>query len=97
MSKQQISAPPSGRLALANRERTEAMDWRTRAACVHADFEVFFPEYTAGPVIDRAKQICGGCPVRTRCLDWALSNGAVFGIWGGRTEAERHAMRGRRD
>jgi WhiB family transcriptional regulator, redox-sensing transcriptional regulator len=97
MRKQTIFAPPSGRLVPANRRKTEAMDWHTRAACVHADFGVFFPGYTAGPMIDRAKQICGGCPVRTRCLDWALSNGAVFGIWGGRTEAERHAMGGRRD
>src|ERR1700691_5848051 len=100
MSKQQISAPPRGRLAPAHLESGAPMGCGARGArgaCVHADFEVFFPEYTAGPVIDRAKQICGGCPVRTRCLDWALSNGAVFGIWGGRTEAERQAMRGRRD
>jgi len=63
------------------------MDWRTRAACLHDDPELFFPDCTSGPVIDRAKQICGGCPVRARCLDWALSHGAAFGIWGGRTEA----------
>jgi Transcription factor WhiB len=31
-------------------------------------------------------------PVRARCLDWALSHRAAFGIWGGRTAAERHAM-----
>jgi len=68
------------------------MDWRTRAACLHDDPELFFPDCTSGPVIDRAKQICGGCPVRARCLDWTLSHGAAFGIWGGRTEAERHAM-----
>jgi len=68
------------------------MDWRTRAACLHDDPELFFPDCTSDPVIDRAKQICGGCPVRARCLDWALSHDAVFGIWGGRTEAERHAM-----
>jgi WhiB family redox-sensing transcriptional regulator len=66
--------------------------WRTRAACLHDDPELFFPDWTAGPVIDRAKQICAGCPVRARCLDWALSHGASSGIWGGRTEAERHAM-----
>jgi hypothetical protein len=47
---------------------------------------------TTGPAIDRAKRICDGCPVRARCLDWALSHGAAFGIWGGRTEAERQAM-----
>jgi WhiB family transcriptional regulator, redox-sensing transcriptional regulator len=71
----------------------EVMGWRTRAACLHADLELFFPEHTVGPAVDGAKQICGGCPVRARCLDWALSHGAAFGIWGGRTETERHAMR----
>jgi len=75
---------------------SEARDWRTRAACLHADPDLFFPEGAGDPVIGRAKQICAGCPVRARCLDWALSHGALFGIWGGRTEAERHAMRGTR-
>jgi WhiB family transcriptional regulator, redox-sensing transcriptional regulator len=70
---------------------SEVTDWRTRAACLRADPELFFPEWT-GPAIDQAKQICGGCPVRARCLDWALSHRAAFGIWGGRTAAERHAM-----
>jgi WhiB family transcriptional regulator, redox-sensing transcriptional regulator len=69
------------------------MDWHKRAACLHGDPEMFFPDCTAGPAIDQAKLICAGCQVRARCLDWALSHGAVVGIWGGRTEAERHAMR----
>jgi WhiB family transcriptional regulator, redox-sensing transcriptional regulator len=69
------------------------MNWRTRAACLHDDPELFFPDHAAGPVIDLAKQICAGCLVRARCLDWALSNNATSGIWGGRTEAERRAMR----
>jgi WhiB family transcriptional regulator, redox-sensing transcriptional regulator len=68
------------------------MDWHTRAACVHGDADLFFPDRTAGPGIERAKQICGSCPVRARCLDWALSNRVVFGIWGGRTVAERRVM-----
>ena len=70
----------------------DGMNWRMQATCRQADPELFFPEYAAGPEIDQAKQICDGCPVRARCLDWALSNGASAGIWGGRTEAERHAM-----
>jgi WhiB family transcriptional regulator, redox-sensing transcriptional regulator len=73
---------------------SQAMDWRTRAACLHADPELFFPEWTTSPEIERAKHICDGCPVRARCLDWAVSHGASFGIWGGRTEAERRAMGG---
>ncbi len=70
--------------------------WRASAACRHADPEIFFPIGTCGPAmaeIDRARQICAGCPVRTRCLDWALAHGAAFGIWGGLTEHERRARR----
>jgi WhiB family redox-sensing transcriptional regulator len=71
-------------------------DWRLRAACLDADPELFFPEGTSGLALEeaaRAKLVCSGCPVRARCLDWALANGAAFGIWGGRTEQERRAQR----
>ena len=71
-------------------------DWRLRAACLDSDPELFFPEGTSGPALEeaaRAKLVCAGCPVRARCLDWALANGAAFGIWGGRTEQERRVQR----
>jgi WhiB family redox-sensing transcriptional regulator len=95
MSKPPISAPPDQRHILTDHQQTgtsQETDWRGRAACQFADPELFFPECSTGPVVDRAKQICGGCLVRARCLDWALSHGAVSGIWGGRTEAERREM-----
>jgi len=71
-------------------------NWRVLAACRNADPELFFPEGAAGPALEtaeRAKRICRACPVRARCLDWALSHGAAFGIWGGRTQDERRAFR----
>jgi WhiB family transcriptional regulator, redox-sensing transcriptional regulator len=71
-------------------------DWRLRAACRDADPELFFPEGTSGRALEeaaRAKLVCSGCPVRARCLDWALAHGGAFGIWGGRTEQERRAQR----
>jgi WhiB family redox-sensing transcriptional regulator len=70
-------------------------NWRMRAACRTADPELFFPEGTSGPALEavgRAKSICRECPVRARCLDWALTHNAAFGIWGGRTEGERRAL-----
>jgi WhiB family transcriptional regulator, redox-sensing transcriptional regulator len=74
----------------------DLMNWRARAACRLADPELFFPEGTASAApreIAAAKQICSGCLVQTRCLDWALHQTADFGIWGGRTEEERRAFR----
>jgi WhiB family redox-sensing transcriptional regulator len=70
--------------------------WRLRAACRGAGPELFFPEGVAGPALQaaaQAKRICSVCPVRARCLDWAVVHGAAIGIWGGRTEGERHAHR----
>jgi WhiB family transcriptional regulator, redox-sensing transcriptional regulator len=77
-------------------DTTRQPDWHARAACRNADPELFFPEGTLGPARQAAAQaqrICFACPVRARCLDWALTNGATYGIWGGRTEEERRALR----
>ena len=71
-------------------------NWRDDAACLNADPDLFFPIGTTGPAldqIDQAKRICQACPVRKRCLAWALDLGAASGIWGGTTEIERRAMR----
>jgi WhiB family redox-sensing transcriptional regulator len=73
-------------------------DWRSAAACRHADPDLFFPIGTAGPAlaqIDQAKRVCQDCPVRTPCLCWALDHAWALGIWGGTTEEERR-MYGRR-
>lgn len=40
-----------------------------------------------------ARQLCGLCPVRLECLDYAVSNGEFQGVWGGLTEVERKRLR----
>lgn len=74
---------------------TRDANWRDDAACLHADPDLFFPVGTAGPAldqIDEAKRICRACPVRERCLAWALEVGGLAGVWGGCTEDERRAL-----
>ncbi len=61
--------------------------WMLEAKCLDADPEAFFPE--KGGSTREAKRICGVCPVRGECLDYALSNDERFGIWGGLSERER--------
>ena len=71
-------------------------DWRDHAACRDTDPELFFPIGNAGPALhqlDRAKQVCAGCPVRTSCLEWALASGQEAGVWVGTSEDERRALR----
>jgi WhiB family redox-sensing transcriptional regulator len=74
------------------------MDWRNQARCKDADPELFFAVGTAGPAllqIQEAKAVCGRCPVRERCLQWALEERQEYGVWGGTSEDERRALRRR--
>lgn len=78
----------------------EAWDWQRRAACRNLDSSMFFhPDRERGPRRqrreDRAKAICGGCPVRAACLEHSLRVGEPFGIWGGVSETERLRLRRR--
>ena len=70
-----------------------AARWREQAACRGADLEVFFPE--RGESADPARQVCAACPVRQPCLDYAVTNRIVHGIWGGLTGRERRALQSR--
>lgn len=63
--------------------------WRDQAACVGLDRELFFPLNNDGHQVLSAKAAYTNCPVQQPCLDWALRNGADFGIWGGLTPHER--------
>jgi WhiB family redox-sensing transcriptional regulator len=74
-------------------------DWRDRAACRDADPELFFPVSSIGPgarQIAEAKAVCARCPVRDRCLDYALANGLDHGVFGGTTDDERRQLIRRR-
>lgn len=42
------------------------------------------------------KSLCGRCPVKDQCLDWAVTTGQKHGIWGGTSERERRRLRRRR-
>ncbi|MFF8447747.1 WhiB family transcriptional regulator [Streptomyces leeuwenhoekii] len=67
--------------------------WHARGVCHGMDPEdadaVFFPLPRDYEAIAEAKDLCGLCPVRRDCLNYALENGLKDGIWGGLTEAER--------
>ena len=45
--------------------------------------------------IERAKEVCGECPVNRACLDYALETNQDSGIWGGTSEEERRILRRR--
>ncbi len=68
-------------------------DWPSYAACRTTDPDSLFVQ---GAAQNKAKTVCGACPVRTECLADALDNRIEFGVWGGMTERERRALLRRR-
>lgn len=69
------------------------LGWQFRGACQDVDPELFFPHPTETERIAEAKAVCADCPVRSACLEFALSNNIQFGIFAGRTEGELKIMR----
>lgn len=75
------------------------MDWRSNAACLDEDPELFFPIGNTGPAIaqaERAKAVCARCEVEATCLAWALENNQDAGVWGGMSEDERRSLKRRK-
>jgi WhiB family transcriptional regulator, redox-sensing transcriptional regulator len=82
--------------------RWEGVDvsWQARAACGGLAARLFF-----GPDGERPQEreireakavtICASCPVRARCLDYALRNSIKHGIWGGLNKEQRARERRR--
>lgn len=54
--------------------------WRLLPCRTH-DAELWFAERPAD--LERAKQLCAGCPIRATCLDGALARREPCGVWGG--------------
>lgn len=58
------------------------MNWRTAAACIGAGEEFVLSE----DLKDRdlaVRVLCRDCPVRDRCLAFALDHDERWGVWGG--------------
>ena len=69
-------------------------DWRERGACRGIPVELFFPPVEHEG--DEAKSVCEMCSVREPCLEWAMTSGERFGVWGGLTSQERRSLATRR-
>jgi len=72
--------------------------WRADARCRQESAEHFF---SPGHLERReekhsrenaARALCGACPVRSQCLEYALVVQEPHGIWGGLNELERRRL-----
>lgn len=80
----------------------ETEEWQLQAACRRPNAEYISLFY--GPPgerperremrEDQAKQICAWCAVRSECLNSAITNREVYGVWGGTGELERKELMG---
>jgi len=68
--------------------------WHKQAACRGHGPDDFVrgPKFT----YDDVRALCETCPVREQCLEFALADGTLTGLWGGTTDAERREIRRRR-
>jgi WhiB family redox-sensing transcriptional regulator len=49
--------------------------------CRSGDADLWFAEAPAE--LERAKALCGACPIQAECLAGALRRGEPWGVWGG--------------
>lgn len=75
--------------------------WQNDAACHGEDLVLFFGVDGERQVEReirefKAQQVCMGCPVRTDCLDYAVTRPEKYGTWGSLNEDERSRERRRR-
>lgn len=69
-------------------------EWMAHAACKGSGPEPFFPDGTEG-VPAEVLRLCSGCPVRDECLNYALADPELHGIWAGTSQRQRGRMRKR--
>lgn len=66
--------------------------WHAQAACRGAEHVAeHFPE--RGESLDAARARCAACPVDAPCLDAALADPTLAGVWAGTSTGERRRMR----
>lgn len=72
--------------------------WELQARCRGDEAPLFFGPNRFEPKRERlareaaAKAICADCPAMTACRDFALSQGELYGVWGGLGELELQAL-----
>ena len=86
-----LMTPEAPATAVTLEEMLRRPEWHQRAACRG----VGPSDYVRGPWgnYEAIRALCADCPVRQDCLDAALADDSLVGLWGGTTEVERREMR----
>jgi WhiB family redox-sensing transcriptional regulator len=68
----------------------ENLNWQKKALCAQPE-NLNKKEWFFSPSAEeryKAKNLCFQCPVRKECIQWALENKQIWGVWGGRDEID---------
>jgi WhiB family transcriptional regulator, redox-sensing transcriptional regulator len=78
ISSEQLGGEPAAQLG-------SLLDAAPRAGldlpCRSEDADMWFAEAPAE--LERAKELCGHCPIQAECLAGAMRRGEPWGVWGG--------------
>jgi WhiB family redox-sensing transcriptional regulator len=74
-----------------SRDFSIAPNWQLRAACRGLGANNWVRESGQGSA-EGQRDICRCCPVRHKCLAFAMAELSLPGLWGGTDERERLAM-----
>ncbi len=64
--------------------------WSERGACRGADIDLFFSVDEEDQ--EQALGYCARCEVSQECLDFAVRNREMYGVWGGTRETDRRTL-----
>lgn len=79
-----VTVKPENKSKIADNPSEE---WMIEAKCRGVGPSAFYPSDGVG--VEMAKRVCQGCVVKNECLDFAIQNKEVFGVWGEASERER--------
>lgn len=74
---------------LEDRDREWFVDAACRGMITHLNF---FPSKMGEKGVRETIEVCTGCKVRDRCLQYAINNNINHGIWGGMTARARREL-----
>lgn len=63
-------------------------DWKERAKCKGMDTRKFFQRWSS----EKLGSLCQECPVRLVCLEFAIRNELLGGLYGGLNGVQREGM-----
>jgi len=86
--------PEASETAVTLEDFLRRPEWHQDAACRGQVVRAWFSG--APDNLERARAVCGGCPVREQCYQYAMDDPDLEGVWAGFTAKDRREIRWQR-